>query len=112
MCAPLNGTSYRSTTGTEFDIICGIGYGGNDIGLRFALDLLSCIEICSQWNINNSVQCEGVAWNFGNFGPGGEVDGSQCWLKWTMAQYGYEATVDTGRLQTAYIVTIDYLVGC
>lgn len=45
-------------------------------------------------------KCVGVSWVYGNFGPAGEAQGSECLLNWEMVDNSYPSDGDdSARLQ-------------
>jgi hypothetical protein len=45
-------------------------------------------------------KCVGVSWVYGNFGPAGEAQGSECLLNWEMVDNSYPSNGDdSARLQ-------------
>jgi hypothetical protein len=73
----------------------------NSMYLLYTVDFVSCMDGCITWNQNNTVQCVGVVWNYGFYGPEGVAGGSSCTLQWNMVlSQGYEQTgFDSAQLQ-------------
>jgi hypothetical protein len=95
-----NGSTVLSTTGSKFDLACGVEWFEDTLFLNYTIDLESCVNACSVWNMNSTVFCVGVTWYQGTFGPGGERGGSQCYYKWVMQNPGVlEPGAISARLQ-------------
>jgi hypothetical protein len=82
----VNDTTYISTTGAAFELLCGIDWNNGDFFFGYFPDFLSCVNYCAQWNLNHTLQCVAVSFSERNYGPLGPAGGSQCALKFELLE--------------------------
>jgi hypothetical protein len=105
-------TSIYSTGGGNFEVFCDTAWHvSNSMYLAYTVDFVSCMNECILWNKIYSVQCVGVEWVYGIYGPGGVAGGSSCTFQWNMVlNQGFEQTgVDSARLQGVPLPTVPQL---
>src|SRR5438105_2961997 len=107
-CAPLNRTTYQSSTGATYDIYCTSSLNSGEVGVlsgdlffTYAPDFFSCLNGCAIWNTNASLpQCGGVSFDAQVYGPGGSTGGGWCIYRWAVHGPFYAEGWDSAQLKS------------
>jgi hypothetical protein len=84
-CALIQQNGYVSANGARYTVFCSYDPRGYDLYVTYTSDFISCINGCSQWNIDNpGLLCMGAVWDSAAYGP----DGRQCFYKWNLTGTG------------------------
>ena len=77
ICPAGNGTTYASSSGIKYEIICNTDYFNNNLEFDLVYSFEGCVQKCDAWNYNHhQVQCVAAL-----FLPNREVDVDDCYLK-------------------------------
>lgn len=92
---PQNNNTLYSIGGDTYELICGVGFGGNDLPAVPATSFAACLASCSSYvppaNIVNAPKCVAASWLIVNGEP------NNCHRKFAVADITYGSSITNGR---------------